>query len=854
VRLYLLLFLTSIFLIAAAPARADVKLSPLFGDNMVLQRNIAAPMWGAAEPGERITVELLGQRVAATADAQGRWKLKLPMLRARGPFDVTVTGKNTVTLHNVVVGEVWVCSGQSNMEWIVQNSNDAAREIATANYPLIRMFTVQKALAAEPKTELAGQWAVSSPQTAARFSAVAYFFGRELHKKLGVPIGLIHSSWGGTPAEVWTSRPALESDPLLKPMVDTWRRDVAAYAPAKADYERKLAQWQQTAEQAKAAGLAEPAKPVAPLDPNRVVRVSSLYNAMIAPLIPYGIKGVIWYQGESNADRVTQYRTLFPTLIKDWRRNWGAGDFPFLFVQLANYMAPSAQPSESAWADLREAQTKTLALPRTGMAVAIDIGAANDIHPRNKQEVGRRLALVALATQYGHQIEYSGPMYDGMKVEGNKIRLRFKHTSGGLMMKDMLPASSDGAEYPDVPQGHWTYDAIALLSKAGVIVGRPDGVHRGQWAMTRYEFAVAIARSLQNGRDLKSMEAKATKRTPAQIIADCRANGNQANLQDTNDLFVALAHEFAPELSSLGVRVMIEVSPNLETAGNTIIPFGHWAYKAIETLERAGGLGTVFDGRPMSAGSTKQPMTRYEFAVGTARLLDGFRATIAWGHLKLDPKVGLLGGISYRDADEAAMSLVREFADQLARLGIYAGIVTSPQSFAIAGQDRKFVWANARIEGDTIVVWSDQVLKPSAVRYAWANNPAANLYNGAGLPAVPFRTDDVPKPTDISKAPPVETARPARPDAKVARGHWAYMAMEQLSKAGLRSECPFPMPEELTRYEFTVAIARLLDSEGKLTTSDQGINYLVIALKREFGPELSRLGVRWAANPAPARR
>lgn len=502
------LLLVLLWLSAVTAGYADVRLARIFGDHMVLQRGKPVPVWGTADRGEQVTVEFRGQKVSTVADRTGSWRVVLKPMGAGGPYTMTVRGNNMITLQDVLVGEVWICSGQSNMEWPLFLARDGEREVAAANHPQIRLFMVPKAVSDVPLDDLSGgQWVVCSPETARNFSAVGYFFARELNRELGVPIGMIQSAWGGTPAESWTSLPTLESNPLLRPIVESWERSVQAYPQAARGYLQQMEQWEVNAARARAEGRPEPPRPNRPTPPrSNPWKPAGLFNAMIAPIVPYAMQGVIWYQGESNAGRAYEYRTLFPAMIQDWRRAWRQGDFPFLFVQLANFMAVRPEPGESAWAELREAQTMTLALPKTGMTVAIDIGAADDIHPRNKQDVGRRLALNALAIAYGKKVVYSGPIYTRMKREGSTIRLFFKHTDGGLMTP--------------------------------------------------------------NGEPLKG--------------------------------------------------------------------------------------------------------------------------------------------------------------------------------FAIAGADRRFVWAEARIDGDTVVVSSPQVSDPVAVRYAWADNPICNLYNKAGLPASPFRTDDWP--------------------------------------------------------------------------------------------------------------
>ena len=421
-------------------ARADVRLPAVFSDNMVLQRGEPVPVWGWADADEKITVRFGGQKKTTKADGKGRWHLALdPLEVKKKPRTLTVAGGNTLKFRNVLVGEVWICSGQSNMEWPVSSSNDSAQEIASADYPRIRLLTVKRATADQPKQDFKGEWVECSPETVGSFSAVGYFFGRKLHKELGVPVGLIDSTWGGTPAEAWTSREALEKRETLDPLLKRWRSRIESYdaEQAKAAYKKKLDAWKQAAAKARSENAKPPRKPRRPSDPaDNSDRPTTLYNAMIAPLVPYAIRGVIWYQGESNASRAYQYRTIFPTMIRSWRRAWNEDELPFYFVQLANYMERKDQPSDSAWAELREAQLMTLReLPHTGMAVTIDIGEASDIHPRNKQDVGKRLARWALAKQYGKDIAHSGPIFKRAEFKDGKAVLHFEHLAGGLVAK-----------------------------------------------------------------------------------------------------------------------------------------------------------------------------------------------------------------------------------------------------------------------------------------------------------------------------------------------------------------------------------------------------------------------------------
>jgi len=426
-----------LLLTSTAAVFADVKLPAVIGDNMVLQRDKKVSIWGWAKPGEEVMagVSWNSMRWAVKADEEGKWMFKMNPPKTGGPYEMTISGKNVIKINNIMVGEVWVCSGQSNMQWSVQASNNAKEEIAAAKYPNIRLFSVKRTIAMEPQSDCVGSWSECSPETVGCFAAVGYFFGRELHKELDIPIGLIHTSWGGTPSEAWTRRGALEEVPDAAPILKRFDDVVAKYPQIKQEYAQKLVEWKEAAEKAKAEGKRAPGRPRTPYGPENPHAPAGLYNAMIAPLIPYGINGAIWYQGESNAGRAYQYRKIFPAMIKNWREDWGQGDFSFLFVQLANFMETKPEPVESAWAELREAQSMTLDLPNTGMAVIIDIGEAKDIHPKNKQDVGRRLALWPLAKIYGKNVVYSGPLFKRMNVKGNNIVLDFDNVGGGLIAK-----------------------------------------------------------------------------------------------------------------------------------------------------------------------------------------------------------------------------------------------------------------------------------------------------------------------------------------------------------------------------------------------------------------------------------
>jgi sialate O-acetylesterase len=416
---------------------ADVQLPSVIGDNMVLQQGMAVPIWGWADPCEQILITYAPSSIIfrATADANGRWETKIGPFTAGGTYEINIAGKNTITLKNILAGEVWVCSGQSNMEFPLSGSVNSQQEINEANYPQIRLFTVGKKVSYTPMGNCQGHWQECSPATAKNFSAVAYFFGREIHRQLGVPVGLIHASWSGTPAESWMSKEYLASEPNFQPILKRFDDTVANYPELKQKYNEQKAQYDSMAAKMRAEHKTPPPKPNEPVGLNSPYSPTGLFNGMIRPIIPYTIRGIIWYQGESNADRAYQYRTLFPAMIKCWREAWKEGDLPFYYVQLANFMAVRPEPGPSEWAELREAQLMALSMPNTGMAVGIDVGEANNIHPKNKQDIGKRLALCALAKTYKKDVEYSGPLYKSMEVKGDKAILHFDNVGGRLIAK-----------------------------------------------------------------------------------------------------------------------------------------------------------------------------------------------------------------------------------------------------------------------------------------------------------------------------------------------------------------------------------------------------------------------------------
>jgi sialate O-acetylesterase len=540
-------------LLVCGACHANVALRRIFSDNMVLQQGVEVPIFGTADPVEKISVTLNDQTAYATVRNDGTWVAKLDPLKAGGPFELTVKGAaNTITLKNVLVGEVWIASGQSNMGFNLGSAINAKEVVAASANPNLRLFTVNTITAQTLQSDLLLRrptdklsWVQAGPNTTPGFSAVAYFFARDLQAKLGVPVGIINTSWGGTAAEAWTPTGYLEKDPDLKPMLDQWERRIADSAKAKDRFDTiTLPAWKKAVEEAKAAGRPAPRQPRPPEGADSPNRPGNLYNAMINPLVPFAFKGAIWYQGESNSGRAWQYRKLMPTMIQSWRDAWKEGDFGFYIVALAPYMAIQPQPKPSSWAELREAQyLTTKALPNVGLAVIDDVGEPDNIHPKQKEPVGARLALQAEAKSYGLPVACDGPTFKGLKVEGAAVRVTFDHADGGLAVKGFKVA---GAQ-PGGPNAQWDW-----------------------------------------------------------------------------------------------------LEPN---------------------------------------------------------------------------------------SDPAAMTVRGD----------------KPVGFEVAGADHKWFRAAAKIDGDSVVVSSDDVKEPVAVRFGWADFPVVNLYNGAGLPAVPFRTDDWPGLTDKAR-------------------------------------------------------------------------------------------------------
>lgn len=428
--------------LAALPALADVVPAPLFQDRAVLQQGRPVPVWGTAQPGEKITVTYARRGVtgsaSATAGPDGRWRAALPALQASAePATLTFAGRNTVTLSDILVGEVWLCSGQSNMAWLLKWARDGKAAIAAADRPLIRHFKIKQASARAPSSTLDGAlWETASPATAGDFTAVGYLFAVELQSSLGVPVGIINASYGGTPVESWMSDASLRSAPALKSVLDRVDRITAAWPATLARYRADTEAWKQAEAAAKAEGRSfTTPKPRQPVGPGHPYMPSQAYNAMLHPLVGYGLRGTLWYQGEANAGGSetaappSDYAVLFRSLIRHWRADWAQGDFPFLFVQLANYKDGDADGL--SWSALREAQAAALAEPATGMAVAIDVGDPDDIHPRDKQSVAHRLAALALKQVYGRaDVVADGPSLLRWTVSGSAARLEFDHAQG----------------------------------------------------------------------------------------------------------------------------------------------------------------------------------------------------------------------------------------------------------------------------------------------------------------------------------------------------------------------------------------------------------------------------------------
>lgn len=428
-----LLIILTVGIVNIPFVRAEITLPAIFGDHMVLQQKQANPVWGWAEPGEAIAVEIDQQSHSTTADADGYWRVTLHPIPAGGPYRLAIKGAAAaLSFDDVLVGEVWICSGQSNMAWPLKNAYHAEVELLTANHPNIRLISIPQLGTQEAQNDFEGQWELCRADVVKDFSAVGYFFGRRLHDALNVPIGLIDNAWGGSAADAWIRRDVLEDDGRFDEMMKWWEAREKIY-----DYDNELAEWRKKREMWEAKGRkgSPPRRPANLMTGQQ--RPANIYNGVLHPIIGYGIRGVIWYQGEANSSRAYQYRDLFPLLIQHWRDEWGQGDFPFYYVQLADFRAEESEPGDSAWAELREAQTMTMdRIGNVGQAVIIDVGEGRDIHPRNKQTVANRLVRWALAKDYGFDIGYHSPRYKSMAMDGGKIVLTFDHVGEGLYAFD----------------------------------------------------------------------------------------------------------------------------------------------------------------------------------------------------------------------------------------------------------------------------------------------------------------------------------------------------------------------------------------------------------------------------------
>jgi len=431
-------------LAGAGSVQADVRLPKFMGDHMVLQRDMPIPVWGWGSPGEKVTVKLGDETASATANDKGEWKVTLGKRDAGGPLTLTVTGTNTVTLSDILIGEVWLCSGQSNMEWSVRQSSNAEKELASGNHPQIRQVKFPHLNLTTPQSDVAGTWQICTPETVGNFTACGYFMARELQRELKVPIGLINSSWGGTRIEPWTPPAGFAAVAELKSLSDqVTRKDPAgaAYKKTVADYQQALAAWTAGAQKALAAGEPVPAAVPFPDDLKPFsahTEPTTLYNGMIHPIVGWPIRGAIWYQGESNMSEGMVYRAKMEALIAGWRKIWGIGDFPFYFVQIAPFQY--GQSPSHVLAELWEAQSASAEIPNTGMVVISDIATLNDIHPPNKQDVGKRLSLLALNKTYGRKdVVDSGATFKSLQANGDQLVVTFENTAGSLKSRDGKP-------------------------------------------------------------------------------------------------------------------------------------------------------------------------------------------------------------------------------------------------------------------------------------------------------------------------------------------------------------------------------------------------------------------------------
>lgn len=494
------LWLFSAAMIALSMATiAQPRLAGIFGDHMVLQRDKPVNVWGWDVPGASVSVTCAGESATAVAGPDSAWKATLAPMPAGGPYEVRVEGSTTFRCFDVYVGEVWLASGQSNMEFRLDRSLEGEDALTMADDSLFRLCTVPRALSETPQKDGAATWVRSGDKTTGRFSAVAYWFGRMLRDSLRIPVGIIHSSWGGTAAEGWMPQEVLEREPAFRSILERWEENLRTFPEKMAEYLRRKpeidAKWQKDSADAIAAHRAPPARPAPPKGPGNRDTPSGQWNAMIHPWLTTTLRGFIWYQGEANATRATQYRKLFPAMIECWRDGWKDRTLPFYFVQLPN-LERNLDRRKEGWPELRDAQLATLNVPFTGMAVTIDVGDPMDLHPRVKRPVGERLARLALHHTYGwRHVIPSGPLYEGHRIEGSSIRATFREVGGGLQWRSgtgatgFLIAGEDRVFRP----------ARARIEGNSVVVWRDD-IERPQ--AVRYAWAENPAASLMNSAGL----------------------------------------------------------------------------------------------------------------------------------------------------------------------------------------------------------------------------------------------------------------------------------------------------------------------------------------------------------------
>nr|WP_319399055.1 sialate O-acetylesterase [uncultured Carboxylicivirga sp.] len=470
-----ILTIVSLFFVSTFVTQAKVTLPSLISDNMVLQQGKPVHIWGKADAGETVTVSILNQTQQVEADADGNWQVWLHPLKASESVTMTITGKNKLTIKNILIGEVWFAAGQSNMEWSVQKSNNSDEEIASADYPEIRFFDAKRSFRDFPQEDIEGEWVLCSPKTVAQMTGGGYFFARGLHQQLKVPVGLIDASWGATRCEAWTPAFSYERDPRLKFWQDEWKQYQHDFPEAYAKYEKQMTDWKVKAKEAKKAGMEIPKEPREPKRKNKN-QPSSIYNGVVAPISHYTIQGVIWYQGENNAykEQAFRYRYLFSEMINAWREEWNQGQFPFIYAQLSTLW------EHPYWPVLRESQTEALKLYNTAMIATYDIGDSTNAHFRNKQDVGERFLLAARKLVYGEDIVASGPLFRQMTIEGNTLRIWFDHAKGlkasdGKALKSFQIAGEDGK----------LYKANAIIDGETIILSN-DQVKNPQVA--RYDF------------------------------------------------------------------------------------------------------------------------------------------------------------------------------------------------------------------------------------------------------------------------------------------------------------------------------------------------------------------------------